>query len=153
MPQRRTPNAIRVLRGAPERSTVTAVGLGAPQPPTWLEREARDEWCRVVRATASYPTWLTEVDRAALVGYCTAWSTFVAAAKDVATRGPLVPARSSADRAREESAMVKNPSVQIARDAAATMRAWCVQLGFTPDARGKIEQGEWDDSDPDGILD
>jgi phage terminase small subunit len=48
-----------------------------------------------------------------------------------------VPGRSSADKAAE--VMVKNPSVQIAREAGRSMRAWCSALGFVPDARNRID--------------
>jgi P27 family predicted phage terminase small subunit len=110
-----------------------------------LPREARAEWRRVVKACAAWPTWLQTVDRAALSAYCTAWATFQAAAKDVAERGPLVPGRSSADQARP--ALVKNPAVQVVRDAQQALRQWARELGFTPDARGRVDLGDREDHD------
>ena len=80
------------------------------------------------------------VDKAALTGYCVAWSTLVAASKDVAKRGVMVAARSSADKAkRDEAAMVKNPSLQVMRDAQNTLKMWCRELGLTPAARIGLE--------------
>jgi len=75
-----------------------------------------------------------------LAGHCTSWATFTVAAADVAARGILVPGRSSADTARQDDAgLVKNPSVQIMRDAQTQLRAWAKELGFTPAARGRIK--------------
>jgi P27 family predicted phage terminase small subunit len=71
---------------------------------------------------------------------------FVVASRDVAKRGVLVPGRSSADEARDDGpALVKNPAVQIVRDTQAALHAWVVQLGFSPDARGRANLGALDD--------
>lgn len=148
MPARRKTNRLRALSGESERHAANlGGGIGAPEPPKWLDRHGKAEWRRVVKACAAYPTWLQQVDRAALSAYCTAWSTFLAAAKDVAERGPLVPGRSSADEARP--ALVKNPATQILRDAQEALRKWARELGFTPDARGKVELGDREDDDGD----
>ncbi|MEX2445778.1 MAG: phage terminase small subunit P27 family [Dehalococcoidia bacterium] len=110
-----------------------------------MDAAAKREWRLVTRACATWPTWLQAVDVAALTAYCVSWSTFLAAAKDVAERGPLVPGRSSADAARDDGpALVKNPSVQIARDAQEQLRKWATVLGFTPDARGKVDLGDYE---------
>jgi P27 family predicted phage terminase small subunit len=130
---------MRLLTGQPERFPPNlGGGLGAPDPPRWLSREARAEWRRVVRACEDFPTWLQEVDRASLTAYCVAWASFVDAAKDLAERGPLVPARSSADG----DAKVKNPAAQVVRDSSEAMRKWARELGFTPDARGRVDVGQ-----------
>ncbi len=113
--------------------------MGAPKPPAWLPRVAAAEWRRVVKAAAVYPTWLQELDRAGLTAYCMAWAAFEEAARDVGSRGVLVGARSSADKAR--GASVKNPALQIMREAGESMRRWARELGFTPDARGRVDLG------------
>ncbi len=104
----------------------------------------------MVEATAAYPTWLQRADLAALANYCMAWAMWSAAAQDVAVRGALVPARSSADTAR--GAKVKNPSLQVMRDASVQLRAWAKELGFTPDSRGRVDlgevEGDKDDANP-----
>ncbi len=147
MPTPRTPNNLRVLRGDPAKPAPNTAGIGVPNPPSWLGREARSEWRRVLRACAMYPAWLQRVDHAVLTAYCVQWSVFRKAAEDVEKRGPLVPARSSADQARDEEALVKNPAVQVARDAAVQLRALARELGFTPDARQKLDVGKLRDGD------
>ena len=140
MAARRKTNVVRLAQGEePKPIANLGGGLGTPDPPKWMDRDAKAEWRRAVKACEDWPTWLQEVDRAALTAYCVSWSTFLAAAQDLAERGPLVAGRSSADEARD--ALVKNPSVQIARDAQDQLRRWARELGFTPDARGRIEVG------------
>ena len=140
MPARRNTNALRLMRGEdPQPTANLGGGLGTPDPPRWMDTAARAEWRRVVRACEDWPTWLQEIDRSALTAYCVSWSVFLAAAQDLAERGVLVPGRSSADEAR--GALVKSPSVQIARDAQDQLRRWARELGFTPDARGRVEVG------------
>lgn len=154
MPARRVPAHLKVLRGHPVSTPVNSGGIGTPKPPTWLPAPAKVEWKRVVAACAAFPTWLQEADRAALTAYCMAWATFQTAAQDVAKRGPLVPARSSADQARDGGVvLVKNPAVQVMRDAQAAMRQWARELGFTPDSRAKIERGAEETDGGEGILD
>jgi len=149
MPQRRKPDHLRTLHGQQPRAGRAKRAGGVDRydadPPTWLAREGKAEWRRLLKATAAYPTWLQEVDRGGLACYCALWAELVEAATDVAKRGSLVPGRSSADQARGgdggEAILVKNPSVQVMRDAQAALRAWSKELGFTPDARSKVERG------------
>jgi phage terminase small subunit len=52
----------------------------APEPPTWLDREAKAEWRRVVPELARLKL-LSRMTRASLASYCEAWSAFVEATK------------------------------------------------------------------------
>lgn len=114
-------------------------GLSADSPPTWLGREGKAEWRRVVKYLKERdPGRLEETDRAILAAYCNEWDTYVTASGDVKARGSLIPGRSSAEKARGEGGMVKNPSVQIARDALTHLRALAKELGLTPAARGAV---------------
>lgn len=147
MPAKRSPTKLRALRGLPAAAARNTGGIGSSvAPPEWLPAGAKAEWARVVSACAQYPTWLQEIDRAALAGYAMSWHTFAEAARDVVDRGVLVPGRSSADAAR--AAMVKNPALQVMREAQASMRAWARELGFTPDARCRIDRGVQETPDP-----
>ncbi len=155
MPARPIANHLRAVPdSAAERRHAVAEPLvdgRRPSPPSWLPREGKAEWRRIVAAVEAWPGWLRSTDRAALVAYCAAWAVWVEAMRDVAERGALVPGRSSADAARDGAGLVKNPSVQVARDAAVSLRSWARELGFTPDARGRIDLGAFDppDASPD----
>jgi len=107
-------------------------------PPAWLDGVAKAEWRRIQKLT-QHDNSIQVVDRAALTGYCCAWSLLVASSKDIAKRGALVPARSSADKAKDGPALVKNPSLQVQRDAQSTLKTWCVQLGFSPAGRNGLD--------------
>ncbi|HVL99333.1 MAG TPA: phage terminase small subunit P27 family [Egibacteraceae bacterium] len=123
-------------------------GLGTPAAPKWLPRVGKAEWRRIVRACAGHPTWLQEVDVALLTAYCATWATYLDAARDVAERGALVSGRSSADK----GALVKNPAAQIARDSATQLRNLARELGFSPDARGRVDLGQREAPSRDDLL-
>jgi P27 family predicted phage terminase small subunit len=144
MPTPRKPRRLKVLAGDKVPENPRWPDLADEKPPTWLDREGKREWRRVVEHLQRYPGWLQCVDRPGLAVYCATWAIWLAAAKDVAKRGPLVPGRSSADAARSddgEPVLVKNPSAQIMRDAGIQLRAWCREFGFSPDSRGRLDLG------------
>lgn len=149
MPTRPIPRHLRVAHDLPPRDNPRSVGLGTAKPPAWLPRAAKAHWREVVAACARRPQWLQDADLTAIEMFVMTTWTYREAARDVAKRGPLVPARSSADG----DALVKNPAVQIARDAQAAARSWAVELGLTPRARGAIDLGVEDDDAFDDILD
>ena len=128
------PAAVKRLEGNPGQRPIQdepEIGPpGMPDPPGWLQGEAFVEWARITTALSSVPGLLRIVDRAGLVAYCEAWGTFVEAAREVRERGVLV-------RGRDNS-MVRNPAVQIARDAAKELKVWCAEFGFSPSARARM---------------
>ncbi|MFC4608802.1 phage terminase small subunit P27 family [Streptomyces maoxianensis] len=154
MPQPRKTNRLRILSGqAPRPELIIGGPLGIPDAPDWLPEKARAEWDRVTAVCGTHPLWLQHGDVAILTAYCHTWATWLEAAQDIADRGSLVPGRSSADSAGDDGPrLVKNPSVQIARDAAAQLRALCRELGFSPDARRRVDIGVLEDQDPDADL-
>lgn len=139
------------------RQQAVGVGLDWEKVPAQLDRAGKAEWRHLAEQHALYPTRLRETDRAAVIAYCSWWSAFDGAQRDIAKRGALVRGRSSADAARgEDAALVKNPSVAAMRDASVQLRYWARELGLTPDARVRqgmqIEEPQEDD-DPHGIWD
>lgn len=130
----RKPKAMAELDGNPGKrpyNDIPEPRKGAPKPPHWLKDEALAEWGRIVPELEAIGM-LSVVDRAALTAYVSAWATFVEATKDIEQRGVVVPS------ARDDDGMVKNPSVQMQRDALAQIKTWCIEFGLTPAARGKI---------------
>jgi len=142
MPQPRKSNRLKALTGVSVRVPPISPAMEDDQPPSWLPLEAQAEWTRVMdHITRSHFGHLQELDRPGLSAYCMVWSTWLVAAQDVAKRGPLVPGRSSADAARsqDEEVLVKNPAVQIMRDAGIQLQRWCREFGFTPDSRNRMD--------------
>ncbi|MFD3431146.1 phage terminase small subunit P27 family [Nocardia fluminea] len=120
-----------------------------PKPPTWLSREAKAEWRRVLPGLARLAL-VKEEDRAALAVYCETWSTYVAAMADVRKTGLTVENVTVYKDGTESRRTVKNPSIVIAETAATQLRGMAQEFGLTPAAEGKLghlTQGRGDDGD------
>ena len=152
MPTPRTPVRLKVLA---EPNTDPAknlsMGIGTPTPPTWLPREARAEWRRIVAVCSKHPTWLQHTDRAVLTAYCLAWSVYREAAESLVRDGVLIPGRSPSNGARR--GLVKNPAVQIVRDSGEQVRRFARELAFSPDSRQRIAIGPSEEDDGDDLFD
>jgi P27 family predicted phage terminase small subunit len=153
------PDNVRQLRGNPgKRSTPPAVRavVAAPNPPSWLSREAAAEWRRVIPELKRLQI-LSKVDRGVLASYCQTWSQYVdnlrrerkalkiaaQLQKDLdATTGieerkeawdALDRAWSQADRAQKGAASCTRLLIPLA-----------VQIGCTPNARLRMKPPEKD---------
>jgi P27 family predicted phage terminase small subunit len=148
MPARKTPGRLRLAAGLGEQpSRNLSTGIGTPDPPAHLPPVGRREWRRVVRAAASRPMWLQRCDLAALESYCFAFAIYRQACEALTEAGVTVAGRSSADKAGNR--LVKHPAISIWRASSAELRAWCRELGFSPDARGRVDIGPPDDDERD----
>jgi P27 family predicted phage terminase small subunit len=108
-----------------------------PKPPTWLSREARAEWLRVVPGLQRLDL-LKEEDRATLTAYCETWATFVEATRLVRDEGLTIEAKQG---------RLPHPAVGIARNAGRELRAFANLYGLSPAsemALGKVNGGEED---------
>lgn len=118
-----------------------------PEPPTWLDREGKAEWRRIVPELVKLGL-VAKVDRAVLATYCDAWSRFVEARKHLGD-GLVV-------KYRDDRGPTKNPAWQIYRDAAHLVNQLGERLGVSPRARLRMTstaaKGQ-DDDDGAGILD
>lgn len=151
MPARRTPPKLKLLTEGARRVTdpvahdaqLAGLGIEWTVVPEVLDETARTEWQRLATVFADDPVRFREGDRAALVAYCCFWSSFTAAAADVARDGPVVEGRSDKDRGR----LVKNPATVAMREAATQLRYWVRELALSPDSRGRTGIIE---ADPNG---
>ena len=98
-------------------------------PPAWFDDEARAEWERVVPELQRLGLF-SLLDRAALSGYCSTWSQFVALSAVVERTGPIQVTRTAALR--------PNPAVAMATKLRDQLRSWCAELGLTPASRGRL---------------
>ncbi|MCZ2837150.1 phage terminase small subunit P27 family [Modestobacter sp. VKM Ac-2985] len=113
----------------------------APKPPTWLSREAKAEWRRVVPGLQRLDL-LKEEDRAVLSAYCETWSTFVEATRVVQREGLTIDAKQGT---------LPHPAVGIARNAGRELRAFANQFGLSPSAElalGKVSDDGAEESNP-----
>lgn len=144
----RKPADVKYLHGNPGNRPVTSgttSTTGVPRPPADLKGEAFAEWCRIT-AYLSKVGRIEQVDYAALVVYCSAWSMFDDARRMLDNHGPVIPGR--------DGGLVKNPAAQVMRDASDTMLKFGGRFGFTPKDRQNmgIAAPEKDEDDLEGVL-
>lgn len=140
---------VRHLRGTPDRRANPGKPLKAapkrPNPPTWLGREAKAEWRRIVPELDKLGI-LAVVDRAVIATYCDAWQRWTEARQLIDDNGLAV--------LNPERGWVKNPVWQVYRDAAATLQSLAKELGVSPATRLRMTLPEQDaDDDGAGLLD
>jgi len=133
MSRKPKPVSLRVIEGNPGKRPLPAKKPAVPDKaampaPTGLSVTARKEWERVVPLLQEKGL-LERVDEAGLHRYCEACARAAAADRFIHKHGVMI---------RGERGMVKNPACQIARDASAEMKAWCVEFGMTPSSRGRM---------------
>lgn len=144
------PDNLRLLRGKePSKAPPTVskrLPPGRPSPPSWLDREAKAEWNRVVPALDELGV-LAKVDRAIVATYCTAWS-FERQAKAKLDEEGLTRVGGLTHPP------AKNPAWQIWREAAAMVTTVGAQLLLTPTSRLRATMPEAANADEgEGILD
>jgi P27 family predicted phage terminase small subunit len=96
-------------------------------PPSWLEPRAKKAWKQIADGLGDS---VYSVDGLGLSLMCTALACAQNAAEDIAQRGALVESR--------DRGLVKNPSLQVLRDAGSTYRAFAESFGLSPGARKRL---------------
>ena len=128
------PTVLKVLDGNPGKRALSqrepVAPQGVPDPPAWLDDEAKAEWERVLPDLEQMGL-LSPADRPALAAYCTAWSRWVEAEQMVKKFGPIV-------KSPEKGFPMKSPYLTIADQALETMRKLMVEFGLTPSSRSRI---------------
>jgi P27 family predicted phage terminase small subunit len=116
---------------------------GVPSMPSGLPRRARQEWARVVVLLGERGD-LSELDQAAIADYCRCVAGLERAEADVVARGTLI---------RGQRGLVKNPSLQIAREYRTALAKWTDLLGMNPASRNRMALPDASDAEEDQILD
>ena len=102
---------------------------GIPPCPKHLNSVARKEW-RSISTQLLTLGLLSTVDKAALAGYCVAWSGWIEAMEHLHTEGKVL------TRANGDPCL--SPWFTIATDANKTMYRYLTEFGLTPAARSCI---------------
>ncbi|MEO1063731.1 MAG: phage terminase small subunit P27 family [Actinomycetota bacterium] len=102
----------------------------APEPPDWLDAEAKAEWERTVEDLRATGT-LQRVDRVALVTYCQAWSNLVESTTTLRDEG--------ATYTTDSGYCGKHPACTIQKESMQTLIAFAREFGLTPMARIRME--------------
>lgn len=138
------PTRIKLLQGNPDRRPLN---LAEPRPrpmvppcPPWLDLEGKREWKRITRELDRVGL-LTVVDRAALAGYCQAWSRWRDAEMALSKLGMVVETASGYLQPR--------PEVAIARQSLTMVHKFCREFGLTPSSRAGLSAPGVDDGEED----
>lgn len=129
-----TPTVLKLARGNPGHRPLNAnepmPDVKAPPCPRELDAVARKEWNRMAKVLLNLGL-LTELDRAALAGYCVSWSQWVQALEKVQQIGPIIKAPSGFP--------VQNPYLAVANRAGKEMRSFLIEFGMTPGSRSRVQ--------------
>ena len=132
------PTTLKILEGNPgKRSLKDHEPLAAteiPECPEFLDDEARAEWFRMAKLLQDMGL-LTRADRAALAAYCTAYSRWVTAERQVQRLGTIV-------KSPLKNFPMKSPYLTVADQALENMRKFMVEFGLTPSSRSRIRMPE-----------
>lgn len=99
-----------------------------PEPPEFLEGEARDEWERVLPELQRLQLTKT-IEAASLAAYCLAWQRFSDAQRIINDEGLLH---------ENSQGRVRHPAVAIVEAASKELRAWANEFGLTPAAESNV---------------
>ena len=128
------PTALKLLAGNPGHRPLNLSEpkpTGIPTCPRHLDKEAKAEWKRISAELIKLGL-LTSIDRAALSGYCCAYSRWVTAEAQIAQFGLVV-------KAGKSGYPIPSPFVGIANVALDHMRKFCIEFGLTPSSRSKVQ--------------
>ena len=128
-----TPTHLKLVRGVRKDRINAAEPKAkrkAPPMPKWLSADGKKVWRRTVKQLSDMGV-LYECDGDSLAAYCEAVVRHQQACELVAQTGILIKGR--------RDGVVKNPAVQVARDAEATIKSFAQEFGLTPSARTRIK--------------
>ncbi|MGV0627197.1 phage terminase small subunit P27 family [Mycolicibacter minnesotensis] len=118
----------------------------APNPPTWLSREAKAEWRRVVPGLTRLDLVKPE-DRATLAAYCEVWARWVDATRAIHRDGLIVRNESTRKDGTTSVWWTKNPAVAIAEQAETRLRQYANEFGLTPAGERNVSKRDDDRGD------
>lgn len=129
------PTAQKLLSGNPGRRPLNkhepqAPGLTNAAPPPWLSDLAREAWAWYAPRLITSKT-LTETDLHNLEAFCSAYSRWRAAEKEIAENGITI--------STPQGGLQKNPAVTVANEALKQMATFGAALGLDPASRSRIK--------------
>ena len=131
------PTAVKVLEGNPGKRPLNMYEpvpeKKAPECPSWLNDEAKEEWDRLADKMVNLGT-LTEMDMAAFAGYCQSYARWKEAEEFIEKHGTIVKTPSGYWQ--------QVPQVSIAQTNLKVMLKFCSEFGLTPSFRSRMIAGE-----------
>ena len=131
------PTAVKVLEGNPGKRPLNMYEpvpeKKAPECPSWLNDEAKEEWDRLADKMVNLGT-LTEMDMAAFAGYCQSYARWKEAEEFIEKHVTIVKTPSGYWQ--------QVPQVSIAQTNLKVMLKFCSEFGLTPSFRSRMIAGE-----------
>lgn len=127
------PSALHELEGTRNRranKNSEPLPTGVPTCPKHLDKVARAEWKRISVELITLGL-LTNIDRAALAGYCSAWSRWIHAEEQVKRFGAVI-------KSPKSGYPIQNPYLGIAHTSLDFIRKWASEFGLTPASRTRL---------------
>lgn len=118
-----------------------------PEPPFYLNAEARLEWDRVIADLYSTGIY-ANIDETMLAAYCMAFSRWVRAEQDLEKIAKLDPATHGAMIKTSNGNAIQNPLVGVASTARRDMHRLATEFGMTPSSRATLSSGRGQEDDP-----
>jgi len=133
------PTAIKVLTGNPGKRHLNAreprIPSVIPSAPTHLSQLAKIEWRRVIKIL-SQNGLITQIDRAALAGYCANYARWCELEKEINRSGMEWVITTG------KGNLVQNPIIGMANKSMELMLKFAAEFGMTPSARSRVTAGE-----------
>ena len=133
------PTTLHILKGNPSKKK--DLGKNEPKPapatprcPSWLHPDAKAEWKRIVPQLRDLGL-LSQVDMAALVGYCQSWAWYKQANEYLLEHGDVYDLLDDHGNVKYSQ---QRPQVGIANKQLANIKAFCVEFGMTPSSRARM---------------
>ena len=125
--------------GLPGTRTELPASGKRPPCPSWLSREGKAEWKRIVPKLEALGI-IDQVDRAALSAYCETWNQFYQAVKTLRKEGETFKTPAGY--------IQQHPAVSILNAARQALIKFASQFGLTPSGRVGLAQKETENLDP-----
>lgn len=141
------PTHLRIVQGdRPDRINKAEPRPSAkpPRAPEWLGEDAKKVWRRTVTQLKAMGI-ASEADRDLLAAYCTTVVNLQRATEIVDRTGIMVKGR--------RDGVVKNPAVQIQRDAAQLVARLAAEFGLSPSSRTRLRSTDATEHDIGDLLD
>jgi P27 family predicted phage terminase small subunit len=129
-----TPTSLKLLRGNPGKRKLNAnepdPAPAIPACPSHLNKVGKAEWRRVTKELLALGL-ISKLDRAALGGYCDAYSRWAEAATQIQQYGLIFKSPSGYP--------MPSPYLAIVHTALDQMRAFLTEFGMTPSSRSRVK--------------
>lgn len=147
MPRRPLPTKLKILKGTlkPGRMNKNEPEppIEAPDCPAHLSEGASMEWQRIAPILEEMGL-LSNIDRAALAGYCELWARWEKAEREIQAHGEVI--------TTPNGTLQTSPWVSIAHRTLVELRRFAAEFGLSPASRSKVtatpkteDKNEWDE--------